>query len=54
MVRNRYQDITLQSGIMENIALAELAGSGNSIFEYDQKSNGVKDNCALTEEMMNR
>ena len=54
VVRNRYQDITLQSRIRENIALAESAGSGNSIFEYDPNSNGAKDYRALTEEIMNR
>lgn len=54
VVRNRYQDITLQSRIRENIALAESAGSGNSIFEYDPNSNGAKDYQALTEEIMNR
>ena len=54
VVRNRYQDITLQSRIRENIALAESAGSGNSIFDYDPNSNGAKDYQALTEEIMNR
>ena len=54
VVRNRYQDKTLQSRIRENIALAESAGSGNSIFEYDPNSNGAKDYQALTEEIMNR
>lgn len=54
VVRNRYQEITLQSRIRENIALAESAGSGNSIFEYDPNSNGAKDYRALTEEIMNR
>ena len=54
VVRNRYQNITLQSRIRENIALAESAGSGNSIFEYDPNSNGAKDYRALTEEIMNR
>ena len=38
----------------ENIALAESAGSGKSIFEYDPNSNGAKDYLALTEEIISR
>ena len=53
-VRTRYKDIMLNTRIRENIALAESAGSGNSIFEYDADSNGAKDYRALTEEIMNR
>ena len=53
-VRTRYKDIMLNTRIRENIALAESAGSGNSIFEYDSNSNGAKDYRALTEEIMNR
>ena len=53
-VRNRYKDIMLNTRIRENITLAESAGSGKSIFEYDANSNGAKDYKALTEEIMNR
>ena len=52
-VRARYKDITLNTRIRENIALAESAGSGSSIFEYDPNSNGAKDYWALTEEILN-
>jgi nitrogenase subunit NifH len=34
------------------IALAESAGSGKSIFEYDSNSNGAKVYLALTEEIL--
>jgi len=34
-LRSRYADITLQTIIRENIAIAESAGSGQSIFEYE-------------------
>ena len=40
--------------IRENIALAESAGSGMSIFEYDPHSNGAADYLALTEEILSR
>ena len=53
-VRSRYKDIMLNTRIRENITLAESAGSGKSIFEYDANSNGAKDYKALTEEIMNR
>ena len=53
-VRNRYKDIMLSTRIRENITLAESAGSGKSIFEYDASSHGARDYRALTEEIMNR
>lgn len=51
-VRVRYEKITMKTHIRENIALAESAGSGMSIFEYDSKSNGALDYLALTEEIL--
>lgn len=51
-VRVRYEKITMKTHIRENIALAESAGSGMGIFEYDSKSNGALDYLALTEEIL--
>lgn len=51
-LKDRYADITYQTKIRENIAVAESAGSGSSIFEYDIESNGAKDYTALTEEII--
>lgn len=53
-VKSRYEAITMKTRIRENITLAESAGSGKSIFEYDPQSNGAKDYQALTEEIMSR
>ena len=53
-VKQRYKDIIMFTRIRENIAVAESAGSGNSIFEYDPLCNGAKDYRALTEEIINR
>lgn len=53
-VQSRYEAITMKSRIRENIALAESAGSGMSIFEYDPSSNGAKDYLALTQEFLSR
>ena len=53
-VKQRYKDIIMFTRIRENIAVAESAGSGNSIFEYDPLCNGAIDYRALTEEIMNR
>lgn len=51
-LRSRYADITLQTIIRENISIAESAGSGQSIFEYEPNSNGAKDYLELTEELL--
>ena len=53
-VKQRYKDIIMFTRIRETIAVAESAGSGNSIFEYDPLCNGAIDYRALTEEIMNR
>ena len=53
-VKSRYEAITMKTRIRENIALAESAGCGMSIFEYDPASNGAKDYLALTEEIVSR
>lgn len=51
-LRSRYTDITFKTIIRENISLAESAGSGQSIFEYEPNSNGAKDYRELTEEIL--
>ena len=38
----------------EYIAIAEMPLSGQTIFEYDQKSNGAADYQALTDEIISR
>ena len=45
-VKSRYETITMQTRIRENIALAESAGSGQSIFEYDLMKSGATDYVA--------
>ena len=51
---NKVVEQAVKTRIRENIALAESAGSGQSIFEYDPHSNGAKDYQALTEEIISR
>lgn len=51
-LKTHYADITMRSVIRENISLAESAGSGMSIFEYEPASNGAKDYQELTEEIL--
>lgn len=51
-LKQHYADITFKSVIRENISLAESAGSGMSIFEYEPNSNGAKDYLELTEEIL--
>ena len=51
---DEYNNIIMYTRIRENIALAESAGSGMSIFEYDPQSNGATDYLALTEEILSR
>jgi len=50
----RYAEITCKTVIRENISLAEAAGSGMSIFEYEPTSNGAQDYLELTEEILNK
>ncbi len=52
-VKDSY-NIIMNTRIRENIALAESAGSGMSIFEYVPQSNGAADYLALTEEILTR
>ena len=54
MVKNRYGNKVFQTKIRENIAIAEMPLSGQTLFEYDPKSNGAADYKTLTEEIISR
>ena len=54
MIEARYGNLVFKTKIRENIALAEMPLSGQSIFEYDPKSNGAADYMALVKEIINR
>ncbi len=51
-IEGRYGDKVLKTKIRENISLAEMPLSGQSIFEYDPKSNGAADYMALAKEIL--
>ena len=52
MVEKRYGEKVFQTKIRENIA--EMPLSGQTIFEYDPKSNGAADYKTLTYEIISR
>ena len=54
MVEKRYGEKVFQTEIRENIAIAEMPLSGQTIFEYDPKSNGAADYRILTDEIISR
>jgi chromosome partitioning protein len=54
MIEQRYGDKVFKTKIRENIAIAEMSLTGESIFEYAPKSNGAVDYMALTEEIIAR
>ena len=54
MVEKRYGEKVFQTKIRENIAIAEMPLSGQTIFEYDPKSNGAADYRILTDEIISR
>lgn len=51
---NTYLDKVFESKIRENIALAETAMTGKTIFDYAPKSNGAKDYMDLADEFLKR
>ncbi len=53
-IEKRYGDKVFKTKIRENIALAEMPLSGQSIFEYDPKSNGAIDYMELAKEILKR
>ena len=54
MIRQRYAGKVFSTKVRENISLAEMPLSGQSIFEYDPKSNGASDYMELATEIENR
>lgn len=54
MLRERYGSKVFNTKIRENIALAEMPVSGQSIFSYDSKSNGASDYMSLAQEVVSR
>lgn len=54
MIKQRYAEKVFETKIRENIALAEMPVSGQSIFEYDPKSNGAADYMSLAKEIEKR
>ncbi|MCM1490481.1 MAG: ParA family protein [Muribaculum sp.] len=54
MIRQRYNNRVFDTKIRENIALAEMPASGQSIFDYDPKSNGAMDYMAMAQEIEKR
>lgn len=54
MIRQRYAEKVFSTKVRENISLAEMPLSGQSIFEYDSKCNGAIDYMNLAKEMENR
>mgnify|MGYP000016573067 FL=1 len=54
MVEKRYGEKVFQTKIRENIAIAEMPLSGQTIFEYEPKSNGAADYQTLTDEIISR
>ena len=54
IMRKRYREKVFQTKIRENIAIAEMLLSGQTIFEYDPKSNGAADYKTQTDEIISR
>lgn len=53
-ISDRYGDKVFNTRIRENISLAEMPLTGESIFEYDPRSNGAADYRSLAKEIMER
>lgn len=54
MIRYRYGAKVFDTKVRENISLAEMPVTGQSIFEYDSKSNGAADYLSLAQEVLKR
>lgn len=52
LVREFYGDKVLRTKIRENITLAEMPLSGQTVFEYDPNCNGAKDYETLADEIL--
>lgn len=53
-ISSRYSSAVFGTKIRENIAVAEAAGAGGNIFDYDPTSNGAQDYAALADEILNQ
>ncbi|MCM1153065.1 MAG: ParA family protein [Muribaculum sp.] len=53
-LENRYGEKVFATKIRENISLAEMPLTGQSIYEYEPKCNGAKDYLALADEIISR
>ena len=54
MIEAKYGEKVFKTKIRENIAIAEMPLSGQSIYEYSPKSNGAIDYMALVKEIVAR
>ena len=52
-IRAYFGDLVFTTVIRENVALAEAPASGQTIFEYSERSTGADDYSALAEEVLN-
>lgn len=52
-IRGYFGDLVFTTVIRENVSLAEAPASGQTIFEYSDKSSGSEDYAALAEEVLN-
>jgi chromosome partitioning protein len=52
-IRGYFGDLVFKTVIRENVSLAEAPASGQTIFEYSDKSSGADDYAALAEEVLN-
>jgi chromosome partitioning protein len=52
-IRGYFGDLVFTTVIRENVSLAEAPASGQTIFEYSDKSSGADDYAALAEEVLN-
>lgn len=54
IIESRYGDKVFSTKVRENITLAEMPLSGQTIFDYDSRCNGALDYMALAEEIIAR
>lgn len=52
-IRSYFGDLVFDIVIRENVSLAEAPASGQTIFEYAERSSGADDYSALAEEVLN-
>jgi chromosome partitioning protein len=52
-IRGYFGDLVFDTVIKENVSLAEAPASGQTIFEYAERSSGAEDYLALAEEVLN-